>query len=184
MKSLTLYFVRHAPVIGQSGIAYGRDAAIDDQCHELFDAAAQKLPQNCDLWIASVFPRASRTAEILRTRLNIHTPLLINLAFNEQNFGRLVGQRKTDIRNNPANQSYLANMLDVAPPEGEAIQDMVTRVGNGIEKLCGAMRAQNKDEAIVVCHGGVIRAVDHLIYDRDFNLQMKVPYLSVHKFER
>ena len=182
MSVLSLHFVRHAPVIGQDGIAYGRDAAIDTHCTDKFTAAATLLPRNCAIWIASEFDRAQRTAKLLQAQLGEDTTLDINPAFNEQDFGDLVGHTKQEIKANPANASYLSGMLTIAPPGGESIPQMVERVRAGLNVLAADMRTLGQNKAVIVCHGGVIRAVDSLYHRRPFQLDLKVPHLSVHKF--
>ena len=182
MSSLSLYFVRHAPVIGQDGIAYGRDALIDEECHDLFNRAAALLPHNCDIWITSEFPRAQRTAALLQDRLGIHQAPVIDGSFNEQDFGTLVGRNKKDIAADPANRAYLADMTIVAPPGGESVPQMVHRVGIALQTLSQTLQDAGKEQAIIVCHGGIIRAVDSLVHGHPFKLDLKVPHLSVHKF--
>lgn len=183
MPTLTFYFVRHAPVIGQDGIAYGRDALIDESCKHKFETAAAQLPADRALWVASDFPRAQRTAALLQTTLGIDVPVICESAFNEQNFGTLAGQRKKDIFANPAYQNYLQDMARIAPPGGESVPAMVARVGEGLEALAGDMKALGQHKAVIVCHGGVIRSAKALNDNAEFDLRMKAPHLSVHKFE-
>lgn len=182
MPTLTFYFVRHAPVIGQDGIAYGRDAAIDESCTDKFEAAAAELPKDCALWLASEFPRAQNTAKLLQAKLGMDAPLIIDGAFNEQDFGDLVGCTKKDIQSNPANHAYLKDMVGVAPPNGESVPDVVVRVGEGLQALAADMKALGQDKAVIVCHGGVIRSVRALNDNTEFDLHMKAPHLSVHTF--
>ena len=180
---LTFYFVRHAPVIGQDGVAYGRDAAIDESCADKFSDAARQLPKDCPLWIASEFPRAQNTAQLLQAKLGIDAPLIIDGAFNEQDFGDLAGSPKADIKADPANKAYLQDMARVAPPNGESVPEMIARVSGGLESLAADMRALGQDKVVIVCHGGVIRSAQALNDNEEFDLHMKAPHLSVHKFE-
>lgn len=178
----TFHLVRHAPLIGQDGIAYGRDADIDTSCTKLFALAAAKLPEHCDYWVASEFPRAQDTAGILQQFTGTTRTLVIDRAFNEQDFGGLTGRMKKDIIADPDNRSYLENMTTVAPPGGESVPVMVARVGKGLHSLAQYMHAFAKNEAVIVCHGGVIRSVESLHNKTPFDLHMKVPHLSVHSY--
>ena len=183
MLDVRLHFVRHAPVIGQEGIAYGRDANIDESCHDKFNAAASMLPRGCPLWITSEYPRAIKTALRLQETLFVRHPIHAMAEFNEQDFGALIGQRKSSIAKNPDNAAFLADMGNVAPPGGESVPQMNARVREGLEYLIERMRGQGRNEAIIVCHGGVIRAAAGLCLNQPFNLKMKVPHLSVHTLD-
>jgi alpha-ribazole phosphatase len=183
MQTLTFYFVRHAPVIGQDGIAYGRDALIDETCTDKFESAAAQLPKDNALWVTSEFPRAQRTAALLQQTLGIHVPSTPDAAFNEQDFGDLIGRHKREIAVDPINAAYIADMVNVAPPNGESVPAMVQRVGDGLQALAGDMKALGQDKVVIVCHGGVIRSAKSIHDNEAFDLHMKAPHLSVHKFE-
>jgi len=180
--SLLLHFVRHAPVIGQDGIAYGRDAAIDTSCTTLFAKAAASLPEHCRLWVTSAFPRTQETAKNLQKFTGTRHTLEIYPAFNEQDFGDLAGRRKRDIIADTACRAYLEDMITIAPPGGESVPAMVARVSTGLRDLARYMHAFSHDEAVIVCHGGVIRSVESIHTRRPFDLHMQVPHLSVHSY--
>lgn len=107
---------------------------------------------------------------------------MIYAAFNEQDFGALTGRRKKDIVADPAARPYLEDMANTAPPAGESVPAMMKRVGRGLHELKRYMIAFKETEAVIVCHGGVIRSVDSIHKNKPFDLHMKVPYLSVHSY--
>jgi broad specificity phosphatase PhoE len=183
MGSFSFYFVRHAPVVGQDGIAYGREADIDLSCLKKFNAAARQLPHDGALWFASGFPRAQKTAQVLQKILGNDAPLTINEDFNEQNFGDLVGMTKESIRANPLYQPYLADRVNLRPPGGESVSEMVARVAKGLRALSAALQGSGQNQAVIVCHGGVILSAYSIFERRDYDLRLPVPHLSVHKFD-
>lgn len=180
--SFTFHFVRHAPVIGQDGIAYGRDADIDTSCTKLFASAASKLPEHSRYWIASEYPRAQETGSILQKFTGAAKTLVIDPAFNEQNFGDLAGRKKSDIIADPAYREYLGDITTATPPGGESVPGLMARVLKGMQLQAQYMHAFAIEEAVVATHGGVIRAAEALHKNAPFNPHMKVPYLSVHSY--
>ncbi len=181
MKDISLHFIRHAPVITADGVFYGSEAQIDENCENLLTSAAVRLPKT-QLWLTSEFHRAIRTADLLQQHMNISVSRIIDPAFNEQDFGFLVGKSRAQIREDLEYAAYLKDKIGVAPPGGESVLNMIDRARTGIQNLSLKMRERSLTDAIVICHGGIISAAYHIFHETPFDRKLNVPYLSVHTF--
>ena len=135
---------------GQADIALS--ARGQDQARALAPLLAGYKP---DLVLTSDLLRAVKTAELLGYPDAEREPGL-----REHSVGIWTGQTIAEIRAREE-ENYLAwRAGSYAPPEGELWHDMRARIGGAMQKaLDGADRT-----ALLVCHGGVIRAaLDHAL---------------------
>lgn len=107
-------------------------------------------------YVSSPLSRALETMRILRTALDLpsadftHDPQLAELSF-----GQWEGLTWPEIRRRDA-AAVKARELDpwsFTPPEGESYAGLSHRAGSAIDRI--------KGDAVVVTHGGVIRALLH-----------------------
>lgn len=107
-------------------------------------------------YVSSPLSRALETMRILRTALDLpgsdftHDPQLAELSF-----GQWEGLTWPEIRRRDA-AAVKAREMDpwsFTPPEGESYVGLSHRAGNAIDRITG--------DAVVVTHGGVIRALLH-----------------------
>lgn len=92
-------------------------------------------------------------------------------AFCEQSWGAWVGQRKIALQEDSLFLEYMRDPVEIAPPEGESVRDMYNRVVEGLRKLTGIIRDQGKDEAVIICHGGVMRIIGLLNADQSLAVE-------------
>ena len=74
----------------------------------------------------------------------------------ELDFGDFEGKTMEDLMDSEPYQLWLANSMEVAPPNGEAGQDFVQRIIEGLQYIIEDMAKSEIYDAAVVTHGGVI----------------------------
>ena len=98
-NTVTLYMIRHAPVIGQKGRIYGDNVEIDLDSHgETISQLASQIPgTDKALWLCSGVDRTVRTGECILSAIggDIQKMQVMDY-FREQNFGDLIGKSHSD----------------------------------------------------------------------------------------
>jgi len=161
---LRIYLARHLRPLVPKGYAYGSDENVPlntEGPHTLsaLDAIARALP---DAFFAasSPSPRAQTTTrEVLRRKNRPVEEYITDARFHEQNWGAWQGKFYDEI---PADELayYNANEDERAPPDGENLNQLKLRVGEGLDDYA-AQYASGKivEPAVFIgAHGGVIRA--------------------------
>lgn len=178
-----IHLLRHAPLLGVSGIAYGREAEIDRTPRQAFRDLAADLPAGA-IWITSEYPRTHATAhELLQEAplAPVNASPHIRAAFNEQDWGVWTGRTHAELKqNDPVFSDILAKKtgwVDMAPAGGESFAALVKRVGRGLDECIQEFPAQ---DMVIVAHGGVLRAA--LVHASwgfpDRALRVSTPHLS------
>lgn len=178
-----LFLIRHAPVIGKSGLIYGDDADIDlDGQKPRINELADILPSpKQSVWFSSGVDRAVRTAQaVLFSMKAPATEVRPHIKFREQNFGSLLGQRYEDITEHLTfvdGKIYAPN-----PPQGESIPKFIKRVGEGVADIRNSFSEQSS--AVVFCHGGTIRAANVALngLSEEAFLEIETPPLHVYEY--
>jgi broad specificity phosphatase PhoE len=164
MSALKIYIVRHAPVVGKKGTIYGDEADIDlDGQKERLRELASLLPSPDEaIWHHSGVDRAYRSAKaVLSIMGHDNSGLETNTGFREQDFGDLLGCKHEDIIEH-------LNFIDgkiyaPAPPNGESIENLIARVGVALSSIRKEALDKEKNNIVVFCHGGTIRAANAAI---------------------
>ncbi|WP_164471583.1 histidine phosphatase family protein [Halosimplex salinum] len=138
----------------------GRDQARAVGSHLLDDYAVDRL-------VVSDLKRTRETAEVLReTGLDVGPSP--SRAWRERHFGELQGATRTDAASRHATFHREGSLLAVqSVPGGESLPAFETRVREGWRALVDAVDAG--ETAVVVTHGGPIRAVLAEITGRDLS---------------
>ena len=150
------WWIRHAPVTTDGGRIYGQTDAIADVTDKTaFRALAAHLPHDA-VWVTSHLSRTRDTATAISATGFTVPELLTEPDFAEQNFGEWQGQPRAQIYQQYADwPKFWLAPADATPPKGESFRAVVSRVGQGIER----MNSSNGGRDIVaVAHGGTIRA--------------------------
>jgi broad specificity phosphatase PhoE len=151
-----LVLVRHGESVGNRirHFTTSPEAALTELGREQALSAARRVKElfNPRLVIASPYARARDTAAIIAVELGL--ALGINPGLHERNFGRLAGQPYEAVRKDPAFDP--SRPWQWRPPGGESQEDVVRRVGPVFDRLA---RAYERDEIVVVSHGGVMHAL-------------------------
>lgn len=166
MADVTLYLVRHAPVLDQQGRIYGDDVEVDltstqKRLKELADILPP--PSGTTSWLCSGSPRTKETALAVLAHYAPHNAppeppykISVSPAFREQDFGDLIGQKHEDIVDHL--QFINGNIYCPAPPRGESLADFIARVGQGIKDLHRIAQERCLSHVVIFTHGGTIRA--------------------------
>lgn len=179
-----IHLIRHAPVIGKSGRIYGDDAAVDlEAVAAEIGALAARLPHpRHSLWYHSGVDRAGRTAKAVLDAIPYDgDPPTPHEGFREQNFGALLGLRHEDITDH---LRFIDGKIHApCPPEGESIPAFVARVGHAMTNVRQQAIEAGRDEIVVFCHGGTIRAAHAALEKtgRDEFICLDTPPLFVYR---
>jgi alpha-ribazole phosphatase len=121
-----------------------------------YAALATRLPRPARLVCTPLMRTQATAAALVRAGYPAQTPLL-DAAFVEQNFGALQGTPIAHFDTRPAGgrHPFWPIHATETPPGGECFDDMIQRVGAGLEGLLAS--AEGRD-TIIVSHGGAIRA--------------------------
>lgn len=131
----------------------------EEQCRQLI----QRLSRLTDiaLVLASDLERCRIVAEPVATRLA--KPLLLLPTLRELNFGLWEGLTFSEIEQRyPQEQTaWLDDPSRVAPPGGETLEQLETRVQQ-------ALQPYEQQNALIVTHGGVLATINSLWGQADF----------------
>ncbi len=121
-----------------------------------YAALAARLPRPARL-LATPLSRTQATAAALIRAGYPRTPIEIEPAFVEQNFGDFQGLPIASFESRGQHERHPFWPIHAAerPPNGESFGDMIGRVGGALERLVGGAAA---GDIVIVSHGGAIRA--------------------------
>jgi alpha-ribazole phosphatase len=167
----TLYLVRHTKAAVEPGVCYGQlDVDVADTFGEEAAAVLDWLPP-VELIITSPLQRTRRLAGYLASRqgCTVHS----DRRLMEMHFGDWEGSRWNDIPRCEID-SWSADILNYAPPNGESPQNMLLRV----ERLLHDVTKLTQKQVALVAHAGSIRALLALLggvpLTRTLNWQIEV----------
>jgi alpha-ribazole phosphatase len=159
---LRLWFVRHALVhpqaltflYGSDDVAICEDTMLADSGR--YAALAARLPVPAQVVITPL-SRTRRTFEALVRAGYPDSVPLIEGAFVEQDFGQWQGRAITEFASRIVADRHPFWPIHPAetPPGGESYQNVIDRVGSGMERLSSRF---GQDDVVVISHGGAIRA--------------------------
>lgn len=146
----TLWLVRHATPLVESGICYGSldlaaDAADTETASEALDRA---LPPNAEL-VSSPLRRCRQLATALARRRHA-APIRQDMRLAEMDFGAWEGRRWQDIGAS-ALDAWTADFINHAPGGGETVSGFM-------ERVAAALADVPEGETVWITHAGVIRA--------------------------
>ncbi|GAN80508.1 histidine phosphatase family protein [Acidocella aminolytica] len=121
-----------------------------------YAALAARLPRPARL-VCTPLSRTQLTADALMRAGYPATGKLIDPAFIEQNFGDWQGVPISEFDARPHEERHPFWPIHAAetPPGGESFEDLIGRVGAGLE---GLLETAESKHTIIVSHGGAIRA--------------------------
>jgi alpha-ribazole phosphatase len=138
-----LYLIRHPRPDIDTGICYGRsDLGLAEDAVERAKALRPLLPGNAPVW-------SSPLRRCLELALALHGEPVIDDRLQEMNFGHWEMRRWEDIPRAEID-AWAADPIGFAPPGGESPGALRARVVALLREL--------PDVAVVVAHGGVLRA--------------------------
>ena len=190
MMETRFWLIRHAIVAeNERTRLYGiRDVALcaDSLVAQspMYRLLAARLPRAA-VWGCTPLSRTRRTAEALFAAGYPAQPLFVEPGLIEQDMGALQGIEHADVPARlaiPAHPFWPLSATEV-PPEGESVADMLSRVGETMERL--ALEYEGQD-VVIVSHGGAIRAaVGHAMgIDAQAILHLSIQNLSLTRLDR
>jgi broad specificity phosphatase PhoE len=168
-----LVLVRHGETMGESSIRYhGRtDVALSDLGRAQMRLAARAIHSPHPIKFAHVFAspliRASESARIVAGE---STQLVTIEEFAEVHFGLFEGLTADEIRERYPEEFAIWNIDRLAPsytyPEGESRAAFAERVEGGLARMLAHWTPRD-DDALLVAHRGVIRAIVRKLTNRE-----------------
>lgn len=147
---MEIYLIRHTNVKNSESICYGQsNPALADTFGEEVAALKAKLPTDFDAIYSSPLNRCKLLAEALG-----YENVQLDDALKEVNFGTWDGKPWTEIPQIELD-SWMADFVNITPPQGESLVNMHARVSSFIETL----RIQQHKKILIITHAGVIRNI-------------------------
>jgi probable phosphoglycerate mutase len=149
-----LYLIRHGQALTQVNSIlndYGLTELGVKQAEHLRDRLAGSGEIKADLLIASTFPRARQTAEIIAPALNL--PIIFDEEVQEIRPGGSRGMHIDEFR--ALEKKYIENRNSFVglAPGSESWAQFVLRVGTALNRILNEHEGKT---IVIVCHGGVI----------------------------
>lgn len=177
---MDIYLIRHTSVDVSKGLCYGQsDVPLAKTFEEEANLIKSKLSiDKIDFDLhSSPLSRCTYLMEFLFPEISFQT----NKQWIEMNFGDWEMKLWNDIPEEES-QPWMQDFVNVATPNGESFLQMITRV----KAVWKETLQQTPNHKIIVCHGGVIRAILHLILeipaqkvfavDIDYGTVIKIQY--------
>lgn len=131
--------------------------------------------------------RNKETVSLILDNLNKKDlPVVINKALNEKNYGKLQGLNKEDAKKQfGEKQVHLwRRSWDIAPPEGESLKDVFTRVIPFFKKYIEADLEHDKNVLVVASHNSLRAIVKYVEKISEKNIiNLEIPYAGLLKYE-
>ncbi|MEC5397797.1 histidine phosphatase family protein [Uliginosibacterium sp. H1] len=161
---MKLYLARH----GQTALNREQrfqgslDAPLDDTGIAQAVLLAEKLPTDISRIVSSPLLRARQTAESVAALRGL--PVHLVEEFRERHYGVFEGLNRQELETRHAElwQRGIVRLWDEAPPGGETMRAVRSRVEQGLLRL---HREHAGETVLLVAHGFVARMVHFLLHD-------------------
>ncbi len=187
---MRLWLVRHALVAPEAlAFLYGANdvpiCEVSMDAHvDRYAALAARLPRPAQVVITPLSRTRLTYDALIRAGYPKQAPL-VEPAFIEQDFGHWQGRAIAEFTNRVRADKHPFWPIHAAetPPGGESFQDLIYRVGAGMERLSSSHPTH---DVIVISHGGAIRAA--CAYALGLNphqaLSLSIENISLTRLER
>ena len=149
-----LYLIRHGEAMAAIKGFIG-DGGLSPlgvmQAERLRDRLKATQEIEADVLIASTFPRAQQTAEIIAPALGL--PLILDDTIQELRPGEADGMPVETYRKTYSAVDFMQNPYQPIAPGGENWGQFMLRVGGALNRI---VRTYEGKTIVLVCHGGVI----------------------------
>ena len=172
---MNIYFIRHTAVYNPNKLCYGQsEIPLEENFTVDFDWIKDHLSiEENTSFFSSPFRRCSKLASYLSD-----DTFKIEERISELNFGNWEMKPWAQIDEKELNP-WMEDFVNYAPTQGESFNDLYNRSVAFFEDLTHS----TSNDAVVVCHAGVIRAI--LAYILDFPLEnafnIQIDYSSITK---
>jgi len=176
LSKLKIDLLRH----GESQFSHTLRGHLDDELtpkgwQQMQSTIDQVTNQTWDVIVSSTLKRCACFAEQLAKTTEL--PLLLNHDLKEMYFGDWEGVSTQQIYETLP--ELLANFWQkpsqYCPPGAETLMQFQARVLNGFQYLLGDMQMRNRQHALVVTHGGVIKLLACLAKQQPLDDLLKMP---------
>ena len=120
------------------------------QARALAPFIAENPPQ---LVVTSTLSRTHQTAAELGVTVNY-----ADADFSEMALGEWEGRLIPELHSEDPDQYWAWRSGHLTPPGGETFEELCTRVGGALHRVLDRCEEEGLSRALVVCHGGVLRA--------------------------
>jgi broad specificity phosphatase PhoE len=162
MTSICLYLARHGQTRLNKEMRFqgSTDLPLNEEGLAQAHALAERLPADITRIIASPLLRARQTAECVATARKL--PVMLMEEFRERDYGVFEGLNRADIEAQYAEiwQRKIVQQWDDAPPRGETMRQVRTRVEHGLARLC---ETHGEETVLLVAHGFIARMLHMLL---------------------
>lgn len=155
----SVFLVRHGEVAGNSGerlfFSGWQDVPLTPRGEQQAQAVSRRLAsEKIDVIYSSDLQRARRTAEEIALLHGL--PVHCDAGWRESNFGQWGGLSEVELLADWPElwQQRQADPVNVRPPDGESLQDLMNRVQPAWQKIVGA---HEHDNVVIVAHQGTVR---------------------------
>jgi broad specificity phosphatase PhoE len=154
--AMQLLLVRHGLTTALPGVFIGSsDLPLSGRGLGRMVDFSDRLGQ-VQLWYCSPMQRALQTVDALAGFGCTPAELIMDKRLREIDFGRWEMKTFAEISGTDSNHvEEWSRYLDFVFPQGEAVQDFISRVTAMLETL----RSTDEEQVVVVAHGGVIRTM-------------------------
>jgi len=157
---LNLYIIRHGETAyNKLGRIQGQscDSNLTELGIKQAELVGEKIKDiHFDFIYTSDLKRAETTAEIIVNSANLQTKITPSKLLRERNFGDIEGLNAEEIEKKyPLSMSEFRVSTTTPPPNGESLQDMLSR----LKKFYSVIKKQHIDDnnILIITHGGAIR---------------------------
>lgn len=171
---MELYLVRHIKPDFPEGTNYGQtDVPLPSGHQTLHNAIIELLPQGYDAVYSSPLTRCKLLAEAITTGHITDDRLM------ELHFGDWEGRKWDDI-NREELDAWMADYINLAPPNGESLQTLVNR----FEAFTRDLQSRQHQKVVIITHAGIIRSAMYLLNGMPLDQVMmeKVDYGGIYTF--
>ncbi len=148
---MEIHLIRHIEPRFDKGICYGQlDVPLPNNYKEIHTKIIKGLINDYDAVFSSPLNRCKLLAE------QISGNVIVDDRLKELNFGDWEGVKWGEINRNELNH-WMKNYVEVAPPNGESLRDIVSRLSGFISDLKGYSKI------LIVTHAGIIRSAMNLL---------------------
>jgi alpha-ribazole phosphatase len=117
-----------------------------------------------ELFITSGMKRAVETIRLIYGDIDSITVE----GLREYNFGDFEMHSHNELENRCEYQNWIADEEgDVCCPNGESKNEFGKRVDQGLKKIFREIEKRKAGSVVVICHGGVIRAIMHILFSNE-----------------
>jgi probable phosphoglycerate mutase len=149
-----LYLIRHGEAMNAVKGLVG-DGGLSPQgvlqAQRLRDRLAATKEIKADILIASTFPRAQQTAQIIAPALGL--PIVLDDTIQELHPGKAEGMTIEEYKEAFGEPDYKKMPFRPIAPEGESWGQFMLRVATALDRI---VREHEGKTIVLVCHGGVI----------------------------